>query len=461
MKLSWLPDSFQAAVAITDDPDNSTFNKFKSIYDFLMNIGFPTTRAMWVYPKSEFTGTPPLEIDFTAPLLTEPECLQYCKKLQNNGFEICLHGASCGNNNRQKTLDALNFLQEQIAPSQVFICHSKNAENLYWDSNTANLPIEKKILQLYTKNSCFGEDPTSKYFWGDICKERINFIRLYRTRSVNTLAFNPSMPYHDSSKPLVNYWFSATKGYIPSLFSKPNINSLCKDNGASILYQYMHKYVNDDLSINKEVKETLERIADDSRILLKPVSFILNRLKLFKNLLLVHDCNFTYLVNTSNTPVESVKLNLERIDGFHSESDFRVDSFRKHVIFSKIEPLSFIRFRTSDTKPLNAINLERRGDLGIIKLPKATVYINFSGNQTFLQVSSSINKIKASGVFVKYLTPEAERLQLLKEISLSEMYRLKAGQFYILMREHLLLGRKLSTKSYLNAPGKVESLVNW
>ncbi len=461
MKLSWLPGSYMAAVSITDDPDNSSFPRFKAMYDFLMEINFPITRAMWVYPKSEYTGTPPLKIDFSAPLLSDPQCLQYCKKLQSKGFEICLHGASCGNNNRKRTLDALNFLEENIEPSQVFICHSKNAENLYWDANTANLPIEKMLLQLYTKNRCFGELPESQYFWGDVCREKINFIRLYRTRSVNTLAFNPSMPYHDFSKQFVNYWFSATKGYIPNLFSETNLDKLCEQNGASILYQYMHRYVNEDLTLSMQMRETMERVAADHRILKKPASFILNRLKAFQNILIAKHNEHVYLINTSEKPVESVKIFLERTDNFTSEDDFILDKTTKTVIFPRIDSLSFIRFKTSDRVIKDKIQMKLQENFGVLNLPKATVYINLCGKEASLNLNSQELRIKDSGVFVKYCSPDAERLELLKEISLKEIYKLKAGQFYILLREHLFLGRKISTKNYLDDPGKIENISNW
>ncbi|NLL15012.1 MAG: hypothetical protein GX267_16540 [Fibrobacter sp.] len=461
MKLSWLPGSYMAAVSITDDPDDSSFPKLKAVYDFLMETDFPVTRAMWVYPKTEYSGTPPIKNDPTAPLLNDPECLQYCKKLHSKGFEICLHGASSGNNDRKRTLDALNFLEEHFEPSPIFICHSKNAENLYWDANTANSPVEKMLLQLYTKNRCFGEIPDSRYFWGDICREKINYIRLYRTRSLNTLAFNPSMPYHDFSKPFVNYWFSATKGYIPKLLSEKNLDELCSENGAGILYQYMHKYVNDDLAIPKQLREAMERVAADGRILKKPASFILNRLKAFQNVLTVKHLEHIYLINASEVPVESVKVFLQRTDDFCSDTEFLLDKINKTVIFPRIEPLSFIRFKTPDSVSNNK-QMKLQENFGILKFHRATVYVNLSGKEALLNMGSqSPLKVNASGVFVKYSDPEAERLKILKEIPLKELYGLKAGQFLILLREHLFLGRKISTSKYLDNPGKSEDLSNW
>ena len=100
-------------------------------------------------------------------------------------------------------------------------------------------------------------------------------------------------------------------------------------------------------------------------------------------------------------------------------------------------------------------------NFGILKFPKATVYINLSGKEALLEMGSQPLKINASGVFVKYCDPEAERLKILKEISMKELYSLKAGQFLILLREHLLLGRKISTSKYLDNPGKIEDLSKW
>jgi mRNA-degrading endonuclease RelE of RelBE toxin-antitoxin system len=132
------------------------------------------------------------------------------------------------------------------------------------------------------------------------------------------------------------------------------------------------------------------------------------------------------------------------------------------VIFPRIDSLSIVRFKTSDRVLKNKLQMKLQENFGILKLPKATVYINLSGKEAFLNLSSQQQKkIKASGVFVKYRDPEAERLKILNEISLKEIYRLKAGQFLILLREHLFLGRKISTRNYLDDPGKIENISNW
>ena len=157
----------------------------------------------------------------------------------------------------------------------------------------------------------------------------------------------------------------------------------------------------------------------------------------------------------------SIQIHLDTVDNFSSDHPFKYDKIRKTVIFDKIDPLSFVKFKSSDTAFKDELPLIEKGSFGVAELQKATIYINLSENEIFVQIPSHTIKIEVSGIFVKYKTPEAERLEILKEISLKEIYKLKAGQFSILLREHLLLGRSISTKGYLKKPGKVEDMSNW
>lgn len=460
MNVSWLPDSYEAAIAITDDPDNSSMKTFQTMYDFLADINFVTSRAMWVYKNDEPTGTPSLDVKFTAPLLTDKECLDYCQMLSSKGFEICLHGASCGNNHRTRTIEAIQYLTDNIGHSPVFICHSKNADNLYWDAKTANSNIEKLFLELYTKNKCFGDVADSDYFWGDICSEKIRFIRMFRTRRLNTLAFNPSMPYHDFTKPYVNFWFSATKGHIPTLFSDENIEQLCKEQGASILYQYLHKYVKND-QIDFDVKRALEKVAADKRLLIKPVSYILERLKQMQNVLVIKAGEWAYIINASTKKIDSLQIRLNTTDNFYSSVEYTLNKVSRTIQFKSIEALSCIKFKTSDKclACCESYTLDKK--LAVIDLPKARVYCNMSNDPVYIQNRNENRCIDMNGVYVEYKTPEAKRLEILREITPQEITQIKLGQMAILLREHLFLGRKLSTKGYLKEPGKIEDISNW
>ena len=471
MRVTWLPDFYQAGIAVTDDPDNGSFTQFKAIYDLLLQLKFPTSRAMWAFEEVEPTGTPPLHITFNAPLLVDTECLDYCRRLYDNGFEICLHGASSGNNTREKTIAASELLEREIAPARLFICHSKNAENLYWDSKCTTNPILSGILKLYSKNRCFGEVEGSPYFWGDYCRRNIDYIRLFRTRRVNTLAFNPHMPYHDPGKPYVNHWFSSTKGFLPRLFSLEGIDELCRERGASIVYQYLHKYVDLQGTIRTDVRECLERIASDNRLYIRPVTVLLDRLKQFQLLFTVKNGDKAILVNASRDDCESVQV---LMDGEETVAPafIRENKRMRHRSLS----IAAVPKLTTLTVPIGNLSRTTKyskaryyGSVAVLEFPGGTVIANLSNER--ITVPSNVEKrfngnraprlLAGNEVNVIYLTSEAERLQILQPISRRELLQIFMGQATILLREHLLMGRKISTDSYFQDPGKIEDPSNW
>lgn len=470
MKVIWLPLSYRAGIAIADDPDNGTFKAFRKVYDFLLDLRFPTTRAMWVYPNEQKTGIPNLDARFYAPLLTEKKCLDYCRKLHEHGFEICLHGASSGNNPREKTIEALHYLENNISGCTSYICHSKNAENLYWDTKVAHLKILQYLLGLYTSNHCFGEISCSPYFWGDVCREKIKYIRLFRTRSLNTLAFNPSMPYHIFDKPYVNFWYSATKGYIPNLFKPENLEKLCEENGLGILYQYLHKYVDSSNEINPAVKEGLIRVAEHSKIIIKPVSWMLDRLKQFQLLFTLDSNGETYLINASRKAVKSIQIDVEKTDKFRVSVPFTVDKAKSIAIIHEMKPLSVIKINREEKNSNNRLYSSKIIDnLARINFKYGVVIANLSPRFISLKQAArdlyynyfGIETLNGYEVKVYYNDPDAEKLEILNPISNGELLKLFIGQSKILLREHIILRRKVSESKYLEDTGKVEDIANW
>jgi hypothetical protein len=465
----WLPDGYDAGIAISDDPDNGSFESFKRIYDVLADLGFPTTRSMWVWPAEEPTGTPPITGGFFAPVLSEPSCLEYCRTLHEKGFELCLHGASSGNNTRQRTLEALEFQEATFGPNTTFICHSKNAENLYWDSRCIHGRIAQALLRRYSDNQCFGEVPDSRYFWGDVCRQKVRYIRLFRTNHVNTLAFNPSMPYHDFHKPFVNYWFSATKTYLPRVAEAPALDGLCAQHGLSLLYQYMHKYVGKDGAIDPRVVDALTRLAADDRILAKPVSWMLNRLAGFKLLFTAVAGDTTYLVNASTNPIDSVQIRMHDPAAFGCSVPFSIDRTKKRANVTQVAPMSVVRIRGGERfEDGSRHRWVIRNDVAVMRLPLGTVVANLGDQPASIREAApgfgggeTPDTLPGGRVSVRYRTEEARRLEVLIPIRDREIWKLFLGQAKILLREHLVLGRDLSTEDYFADPGKVEDLSNW
>jgi hypothetical protein len=85
--------------------------------------------------------------------------------------------------------------------------------------------------------------PKSQFFWGDICKERIAYVRNFVFRDINTLKKCPFMPYHDKKKPYVRFWFSSSDGGNVSRFNdcihERNQDRLEEEGGACIMYAHL------------------------------------------------------------------------------------------------------------------------------------------------------------------------------------------------------------------------------
>jgi len=239
----WPPYPYQAGFCITDDPDASTFAQTRAVYDYLASRSFVTTKAVWAFDPVEKCGLPAIPDSALRGITLQDEAFfSYCKELHQEGYELCPHGASAGNNKRERTQDALDLFAKHFATPDTFICHSKNADNIYWEDKITSLFPFRALLRAYSNHSCEGEVEKSPYYWGDLCHSRINQIRLHRTRCRNTLRRNPSMPYYDPGKPFVNGWFTATKRSLADCATQIALERLKKDYGLTMLYQYLHRY---------------------------------------------------------------------------------------------------------------------------------------------------------------------------------------------------------------------------
>src|SRR2546425_11985948 len=211
-ELLWTPYPTRAGFCITDDTDAATLESVRTVYDFLAAVGIRTSKTVWAFRPNEPSGIPALpESILRGVTLEDRAYLDYCLSLRERGFEICLHGASAGNNRRERTVAGLALLERHFGPAGTWICHAKNAENIYWHEKVAPRGVAQRVLAIGSRYRCSGEGPPGPYFWGDVCRDRVEHIRLFRTRDVNTLAANPSLPYHDPEKPMVRSWFAATK----------------------------------------------------------------------------------------------------------------------------------------------------------------------------------------------------------------------------------------------------------
>jgi hypothetical protein len=90
-------------------------------------------------------------------------------------------------------------------------------------------------------NRSEGHDPSSPYFWGDVCHERIDYWRNFTFATSDVTEVVPG-PYHDPARPLVRWWYAATHAPHRDPFlaavAPAQLDRLERSGGACILYTH-------------------------------------------------------------------------------------------------------------------------------------------------------------------------------------------------------------------------------
>lgn len=427
-----------------------------------MSKSIVTSKAVWAFKPTEKCGIPAIpDSTLRGVTLENEDYLNYCKELNKEGFEICLHGASAGNNLRQKTIDAFDFLNKHFIPSDTFICHSKNADNMYWENKTTSIFPFHLLLKSYSKHSCSGEIPTSKYFWGDICTSNINQIRLFKIRSMNTLKRNPSMPYYDIHKPMVNGWFSATKRSIADCTTNEALVQLKKENGLTVLYQYLFRYSQpESLKLNNHFKIAISRLASEPKILVATVSFMMRRLRNIGGVFVAYRGKSFWIINASNDDILNIQIVTNQYVDIEAEDNdvFSTD----HLIVIKTLPKYSIKFiRTSKEIVFthkNAIRINKNKYI-IHKLLLGKLFLNLSDTAWQTNESGCID----AQSFVLQTLLSGRGIPIFSSISKQEELNLLADQVSLILREILLRKRSLNTNKYLDSSSEIimENHDNW
>jgi hypothetical protein len=481
-KLVWPPHPYRAGFCITDDTDAATFEQVKAVYDFLLAKGFRTTKTVWAFKPIDRCGVPPVpDSALRGVTLEDGSYLDYCRRLHEHGFEICLHGASAGNNTRQYTRQAFDFLERNIAPSDTFICHSKNADNLYWEQKVTSLPVFRWLLKHHFRHSCSGEVESSPFFWGDICREKINQIRLFRTRCLDTLKSSPFMPWFDPRKPYVNGWFAATKRRIIDCAAERARETLKRNYGLTVLYQYLFRYADPDtLELDPRFTRAINDIANDSEVLVDTVSHIMRRLRLIQGLFVAHDRHKCWLINTNKEDVHDVQIALSgRVSRVSSNQPVNIheNSLVLPVVpasgIVSIETAQVLRFEGRRCKAVD------RHKHVAWKLPFGSLFVNLAESPwkvgTGLTVQAhSFHLLPvggsgqaegfADGGWANHRQARACRCHpALSRPTMIEEIRLILGQMWIVAREVLFKGRHINVDAYLDDTReiKLENHDNW
>ncbi|RJQ17683.1 MAG: hypothetical protein C4560_08190 [Nitrospiraceae bacterium] len=351
--ISPYPEGKNFVFTITDDAHDQTVEKIKPVYDLLYELGLKTTIAVYVREPARNNGIPDFELgslsreeriefindslSLKGDTLQQQDYLDYIRELKRRGFEIAIHTASAGNDLRDETIKAYEEYRDIFGEYPgMNIMHSNNLENAYWGHKVFGPGVirwvtENVIGAIYPKAKFpfQGEEQGSPYFWGDILKEKTKYVRMWGTHDINTLKINPSMPYHDPQKPYVNYWFSFSEGHTRKMFNKllndKNIEKLCKERGASIVYTHFasgfsRRSADGSYVVDPASKTQLAKLSQRKDGWFVPVSELLDRLLLMKNVVLSETASAVVVSNFNDSAVPGVTLIAEPDFRYYDEN---------------------------------------------------------------------------------------------------------------------------------------------
>jgi hypothetical protein len=246
------------------------------VYGFLEDLGFRTTKAVWPIRGSR---TPSDHGDTCAELAYR----LWVQGLKARGFEIGYHNATAHTSLREETLRGLETFVEYFgANPRVMAQHYFCEENIYWgDQRVTGVHRALYRVLTRTRNRFFGHVPGHPYFWGDLCQERITYVRNFVFRDVNTHRACPIFPYHDPLRPYVKYWYASSEGAEPHLFceriSEANQDRLDAEGGVCIMYTHLGGFVDRRGKLDERFAALMTRLSRKNGWFV-PVSVVLDHM---------------------------------------------------------------------------------------------------------------------------------------------------------------------------------------
>jgi hypothetical protein len=273
------PQGKRFAFSVFDDTDLETIGNASTIYSFLKDNGILTTKSVWPIKGQQ---KPTIDGD----TCENSEYREWVKKLQTDGFEIAFHNATFHTSTRMETLQGLQKFHEYFGHWPMSMAnHADCQENIYWGQNRLS-GLSKILYNLLTRgkriNFYRGHTEKDPLFWGDYCKKYITYVRNFVFEDINTLKQCPFMPYHDTARPYVNFWFASCEGANVQSFNnaiaEANQDRLEAEGGACIMYTHFANGFYLDGGLDKKFEFLIKRLATKNGWFV-PVSTLLDYLR--------------------------------------------------------------------------------------------------------------------------------------------------------------------------------------
>jgi hypothetical protein len=259
-QVAW-PDGKTFAFTVFDDPDGDTREARQYVYPFLANLGFRTTRAVW--PLG-----PLRERNSNGETCADPEYLEDCQRLQDQGFEIGYHCAAPHSCTREEVVESLELFRKYFGRYPSAMANHYNADAMYWGQARLSGSLRRGLYTAMTrggnKDRFRGHLP-GPHFWGDVCREKIRYCRNLVYRDINTLKACPMMPYYDPDRPYVRAWYSSAEGAEAPAFletiNEKNQDDLEAEGGLCIMYTHFGKKFVDGGKLDPRFRQLMERLS--------------------------------------------------------------------------------------------------------------------------------------------------------------------------------------------------------
>ncbi len=259
------PDGARSALTIFDDTDHATVANTAPVYELLTDVGIRITKSVW--PVAPTTWA-----EVGGGTCADPDYLAWVRDLRDAGHEIGFHNATSCPSTWDETVRALDRFAELFGHDpRIGADHGGNREALYWGparlSGARALAYRSSMRLLRPDRVPFdGHVPASRYFWGDVCRERIDYWRNLTFADANVLRPCPVLPYHDPRRPYVNWWFAST--HAPSLeplldlLRPERLDRLEAEGGACIAYTHLGQDAAPDGRVDPRLRRAVEALAE-------------------------------------------------------------------------------------------------------------------------------------------------------------------------------------------------------
>jgi len=231
------PVGKDCAIAIVDDTDFFQFDTVSPVYEALAEHGIVVTKTVWVFDAE---GRRPERVGLS---LSRTDYRKWVEDRLGEGHEIVLHSASAGDDTRSTTLAAYRFLREELAlDPRVDVFHSSNREAFYWGGDRLPPGPMRWGYRRLSDSRFEGNDPASPFYWSDVSRSLVRYVRGFAFNEIDTWMVNPSMPYEDPSTPDAPFWFASSNGRkaeeFVELLRPGNVARLADRKGVSIVYTH-------------------------------------------------------------------------------------------------------------------------------------------------------------------------------------------------------------------------------